>query len=519
MDIFGQLAYNMSLGFATAFTLTNLGIIGLGVLVGMIVGVLPGIGTMTAIALLLPLSFHLGAESSLILLAGIWYGSSFGGAITSILMNIPGSTANAVTCLDGYAMTRNGRSSVAMFISVISSFIGGSVGIIIMMLFTAPIAQFAIGFSSVEYFALIILGLVAASSVGSNSILKGLAMVVIGIMLGVVGTDLYTGFQRYTFGSFDLMGGISLVALSMGVFGISEIIFSIQDHDKRVKITGNSVRMRDMLPEKSEWSSLGMPVARGTAIGSVLGALPGTGPAIAAYMAYAIESRVSRNKANFGKGAPEGVTAPESANNAADITSFIPTLALGIPGSATMALMIGALIINGVSPGPQLINNEPALFWGLIVSFWIASLLLLFLSLPLVGVWVRLLSIPTHLLMPAIIVFVCIGAYSVSSSPMDVWLVAGLGLLGYLARVFSFPQAPLILGFVLGPMLEEHFRRAMLISRGDISTFLGSTTSQVILLATLVIFIWGIWSGLRERREQIALKAEARLQGEALNND
>lgn len=519
MDVFTQLFANMSLGFATAFTLTNLGIIGLGVVVGMAVGVLPGIGTMTAIALLLPLSFHLGAESSLILLAGIWYGSNYGGAITSILMNIPGSTANAVTCLDGYEMTKNGRGSVALFMSVIASFIGGSIGIVIMMLFTAPIAEFAQGFSSVEYFALIVLGLVAASSVGGDSMVKGLAMVVIGIMFGVVGTDLYTGFQRYTFGSFDLMSGISLVALSMGVFGVAEIIFSVQDDASRVKITGKSVKFREMLPRKSEWSSLGGPVARGSAIGSLLGALPGTGPAIAAYMAYAIENRVSPNKANFGKGAVEGVTAPESANNAADITSFIPTLALGIPGSATMALMIGALLINGIAPGPQFMTSQPALFWGLIVSFWIGSLLLLVLSLPLVGVWVRLLSIPTHYLMPAVIVFVCIGAYSVSSSAMDVWLVAGLGVVGYLARVFAFPQAPLILGFVLGPMLEEHFRRAMLISRGDISTFVGSTTSQIILLITLAIFMWGIWSGLRERRGKLAAQAEERLQGEALNND
>lgn len=519
MDIFNQLFANMSLGFATVFTLTNMGIIAIGVVLGMVVGVLPGIGTMTAIALLLPLSFHLGAESSLILLAGIWYGSNYGGAITSILMNIPGSTANAVTCLDGYQMTRNGRASVALFMNVIASFIGGSVGIIVMMLFTAPIAQFAIGFSSVEYFALIVLGLVAASSVGGDSMMKGLAMVVIGVMLGVVGTDLYTGYQRYTFGSMDLLSGISLVALSMGVFGVAEIIFSIQEEETRVKVKGASVNFRDMLPRKSEWQALGMPVLRGTAIGTALGALPGTGPAISAYLAYAVEARVSPNKANFGKGAVEGVTAPESANNAADITSFIPTLALGIPGSATMALMIGALIINGIAPGPQLINNEPALFWGLIVSFWIGNLMLLVLSLPLVGIWVRLLAIPTHLLMPGVIVFVCIGAYSVTMSPMDVWIVAALGVLGYLSRIFAYPQAPLLLGFVLGPMLEEHFRRAMLISRGNMSTFLGTTTSQVILAVTLAIFIWGLWAGLRARKQKSTESPEDQLQGDALHND
>lgn len=500
MDLIGQLFANMSLGFATVFTLTNLSIIAFGVIVGMLVGVLPGIGTMTAIALLLPLAFHLGAESSLILLAGIWYGTNNGGAITSILMNLPGTPANAVTCLDGYQMTKNGRGSVALFMAVIASFLGGSIGIVVMMLFTAPIAQFAISFSSVEYFALIILGLVAASSVGSKSMIKGLAMVVIGIMIGIVGTDLYSGHQRFTFGNLDLMTGVSLVALSMGVFGVSEIVWAIQDRNNRVKIGGQSVRFKAMMPARKEWTSLGMPVIRGSTIGSLLGTLPGTGPAIAAYMSYAIESRTSPKRDKFGKGIVEGVTSPESANSAADITSFIPTLALGIPGSATMALMIGALIINGIAPGPALITNEPALFWGLIVSFWIGSFMLLVLSLPMIGVWVRVLSIPLHLLMPAVLVLICIGAYSVSGSTMDIWLVALLGVLGYLAYIFGFPQAPLLLGFVLGPMLEEHFRRAMLISRGDLSVLVSTTASQVILALTLLILIWGVWAVVTGRR-------------------
>lgn len=499
MSYLFDLFSNMALGFETVFTLTNLGITAIGVFIGMVVGVLPGIGTMTAIALLLPLSFHLGAQSALILLAGIWYGSNFGGAITAILMNIPGTTANAVACIDGYQMTRQGRSSVALFMQVLASFIGGSIGLIIMMLFTAPISSIALNFSSVEYFALIVLGLVAASSVGSDSVIKGLAMVVVGVMCGVIGTDLYSGYQRFTFDNLDLIGGISLVALTMGVFGVAEIIFSVRDNDSRHVIDPKSVTMRAMLPRRDEWKSLGKPVLRGSLIGSFLGALPGTGPAIAAYMAYAVERRVSPNKANFGKGAIEGVTSPEAANNAADITSFIPTLALGIPGSATMALMIGALIINGVAPGPNLIHDEPALFWGLIVSFWIGSLLLLVLSIPMVGLWVRLLMIPTHLLMPAVLVFVAIGAYSVNLGTIDVWLVALFGLLGCLARMFAYPQAPLLLGFVLGPMLEEHFRRAMLLSRGKFATFLSTPASQIILMLTLLILVWGIWSMLRSR--------------------
>ncbi|MEQ8447189.1 MAG: tripartite tricarboxylate transporter permease [Pelagibacterium sp.] len=519
LDTVLQSFSNLGLGFETAFSLTNLGFISLGVLVGMFVGVLPGIGSVTAIALLLPITYHLGAESSLIMLAGIWYGSTYGGSITSILLNIPGTTANAVTCIDGYKMTEQGRGSTALFTAVIASFLGGSFGIIIMMLFTVPIAQFALGFSSVEYFALIVLGLVAASSIGNAAMMKGLAMVVVGIMVGVIGTDLYTGYQRFTFGNLDLITGVSLVSLSMGVFGIAEIIMSIQNGADRKKIDKDTVSFRAMLPQKGEWGRIGMPILRASGIGSILGALPGTGPAISAYMAYALESRIAKDKSRIGNGAIEGVATPEAANNAADVTSFIPTLALGIPGSATMALMIGALIINGVSPGPQLMNNEPGLFWGLIVSFWIGSLLLLVLCLPLVSVWVRLLMVPFHLLMPAILVFVCIGAYSVHGSPVDVWLVAILGILGYLARMFAFPQAPLILGFVLGPMLEEHFRRAMLISRGDFGVFFESTTSAVILAVTAIIFVWGIWSGISDKRRAAAARVQQAAQGQTVNSD
>ena len=494
---------NLGLGFETAFSLTNLGFISLGVVVGMFVGVLPGIGAVTAIALLLPITYHLSAESSLIMLAGIWYGSTYGGSITSILLNIPGTTANAITCIDGYKMTERGRGSTALFTAVIASFLGGSFGIVVMMLFTVPIAELALGFSSVEYFALIVLGLVAASSISTASMAKGLSMVVIGIMIGVIGTDLYSGYQRYTFGILDLVVGVSLVSLSMGVFGIAEIVMSIQSGTDKRKIEKDVISFRAMMPEKGEWARIRMPMLRASTIGSILGALPGTGPAISAYMAYALESRIARDRSQIGTGVIEGVATPEAANNAADVTSFIPTLALGIPGSATMALMIGALIINGVAPGPQLMTNEPALFWGLIVSFWIGSLLLLILCLPLVNIWVRLLMVPFHVLMPAILVFVCIGAYSVHGSPVDVWLVALLGVLGYLARLFDFPQAPLILGFVLGPMLEEHFRRAMLISRGDFGVFLGSATSVTILSLTLLILFGGIWSGLRDRRQTV----------------
>lgn len=498
---------NLAIGFHTAFSLVNLGFVTLGVLVGIFIGVLPGIGAVTAIALLLPLTFQLDATSALILLAGIWYGSTFGGSITAILLNIPGTTSNAVTCIDGNAMTRQGRGAVALFTAVLSSFVGGSIGIVVIMLFTAPIAKLALDFSSVEYFALIVLGLVAASSISTTSVVKGLAMVVVGVMIGVVGTDLYSGALRFTFGSMDLLDGITLVSVSMGVFGVSEVIVTIQDAENR-KLSRDGISFRAMIPARGEMRRIWAPILRASGIGSILGTLPGTGPAVAAFMAYAVETRVSRNRDAFGNGAIEGVAAPESANNSADMTAFIPTLALGIPGSATMALMLGALIVNGIAPGPMLMTNEPELFWGLVVSFWIGNLILLLLAIPLIGVWIRLLAVPFHILLPAILVFVCIGAYSVSGSALDVWLVAGLGAMGYFARSFGFPLAPVILGFVLGPMLEEHFRRAMLVSRGNFAVFVQSPVSAVLLAITAALLVYGLWSGHKERRRRLT-RAEA----------
>jgi len=499
MEIVNQFMSNVAIGFDTAFSLSNLGFVALGVVVGAFVGVLPGIGSITAISLLLPLVFHLDATSSLIMLAGIWYGSTFGGSITAILLNIPGTPANAVTCIDGHAMTKQGRGSVALFTAAISSFIGGSIGIVIMMLFTAPIAYFALSFSSVEYFSLIVLGMVAASTISHESALKGLAMVVIGIMIGTIGTDIYSDTFRFTFGFLELVDGIGLVAVAMGVFGIAEVVSSLQADVARIT-HHQSIRMRTMVLTRDEVKRIRLPILRGSGIGSFLGALPGTGPAISAFMAYALETRLSKEGGRFGHGAIEGVAAPEAANNSADITAFIPTLSLGIPGSATMALMIGALTINGIAPGPNLMSTKPELFWGLVVSFWIGSFLLLLLSIPLIGMWVRLLMVPLRVMVPAILMFICIGTYSVNNSAFDIWLVALLGVGGFFARQFAFPAAPLILGFVLGPMLEEHFRRAMLISRGDFTVFVERPVSMVILLITLALLIWGIWSGARDNR-------------------
>jgi|TARA_R100000935_G_scaffold25088_1_gene44727 TctA family transporter len=489
---------NLALGIETAITLNNLGFVVLGVMVGIFIGVLPGIGAVTAIALLLPLSFQLDATGGLILLAGIWYGATFGGSITAILLNIPGTTSNAVTCIDGNAMTRQGRGSLALFTAVVASFVGGSIGIIVMMLFTVPIARFAAGFSSVEYFSLIIFGLVAASSISESSVAKGLATVVAGVMIGCVGTDIYSGQGRFTFGNLDLMNGVTLVAVSMGVFGVSEVIATLRGGE-RPAFDRSGIRFRAMLPSRAEWRAISGPILRGSGIGSFFGTLPGTGPAIAAFMAYATEGR-TKSRSRLGQGAIEGVAAPEAANNAADMTAFIPTLALGIPGSATMALMLGALIVNGISPGPQMMTNEPALFWGLIVSFWIGNIVLLVLAIPLIGLWARLLLVPFRMLMPAILVFICMGAFSVSGAATDVWLVLGLGLFGTLARSYGFPLAPVILGFVLGPMLEEHFRRAMLISRGDPAVFLQGPISAGLLAVTAAILIWSVASNFKRMR-------------------
>lgn len=508
METFGQFFADISLGFATAISPGNIMWCFLGVSTGTFTGVLPGIGPITAISLLLPLTFHLDPTSALIMLAGIWYGSTFGGCITAILLNIPGTPANAVTCIDGHAMANQGRASQALFIAVMSSFLGGCFGIIIMMAFTGSISQIALSFSSVEYFSLIVLGLVAATAISHEAALKGLASVVVGVMVGTVGTDVYSGDMRFTFGYIELAEGVSLVALAMGLFGISEIIASLQYRANRT-VDRSSVRLGAMKLSLSEIRPLTFPILRASSIGSLLGALPGTGPAIASFMAYAVETRVTKDRSRFGRGAPEGVAAAESANNAADMTAFIPTLSLGIPGSPTMALMLGALIINGIAPGPMLMSNEPELFWGLVVSFWLGSLILLGLSIPLIGIWVRLLMVPYRILVPAIIMFICIGTYSVHNTSFDVWLIAVLGLAGYLLRQFGFPAAPLLLGFVLGPMLEDHFRRAMLLSRGDFMTFVESPVSLVTLLITLALLVWGIWSGRRECGQLRAAKEDS----------
>lgn len=482
---------NILLGLETAFSMYNLFYCFVGVFLGTLLGVIPGIGVLAAISMLFPMTFHLEPTAALIMLAGIWYGTSYGGNTASILLNVPGSPSNAVTCLDGYPMTLQGRGGIALLMTTVASFCGGSIGILLLMSFAPTISAYALNFSSAEYFSLMLLGLVAASNISGGSVIKGLIMVTFGILFGTVGSDIYTGTRRFDFGILDLADGINLVALAMGLFGVAEVISSIGKVDGS-RVDRSSLKLSAMKPTRDDVKRSWMPMVRGSSIGSFFGTLPGTGPSIAAFMAYAVERRVAKQPERFGKGAIEGIMAPESANNAADQTSFIPTLALGIPGSATMALMLGALMIHGIAPGPQLMTDQPSLFWGLVMSFWIGNVLLVILNVPLIGLWVRLLMVPYKLLFPAVLMFICIGTYSVNNSAFDVLLVVVFGAIGYGMRVLGFPAAPMLLGFVLGPMMEEHFRRAMLLSRGDFSTFIDRPISATVLAFTVFVLLLGL---------------------------
>ncbi|MCU4652036.1 tripartite tricarboxylate transporter permease [Roseibacterium sp. SDUM158016] len=498
-----EILANVALGLETALEPTNLLYCFLGVALGTIVGVIPGVGPLAAIAMLIPLTFYLDPTPALIMLAGIWYGTTYGGSTASILLNVPGTTSAAVTALDGYPMAQQGRASVALFMTAVASFAGGSIGIIVMMGFAPLIAQYALNFGPTEYFALMLLGLVAAASLSDGPPAKGLAVVTLGVAFGCIGTDIYSGAQRFTFDSLNLMDGLNLIALAIGLFGIAEII-STAGRREPTMVTKDSVRLRAMIPTKDDRRRSWMPVLRGAGFGSFFGTLPGTGPSIASFVAYAFEKRISKTPERFGKGAIEGIMAPEAANNAADQTAFIPTLALGVPGSATMALMLGVLIIHGIQPGPTLMAREPELFWGLVMSFWIGNLLLLVLNIPLVGLWARLLLVPYYILYPAVLVFICIGTLSVQQNIFHVWTVAFFGVVGYLMRVLGFSAAPLLLGFVLGPLMEEHFRRAMLISGGDFGFFFDRPISAVVMCLTGILLAHSLYRTVRAKMKSKA---------------
>lgn len=492
---------NIALGVDRAFSPDALLFCFIGVSVGTLIGVLPGLGPMAAISLALPLTYYLDPTVALIMLAGIFYGTQYGGSTASILLNLPGSATAAVTCLDGYPMAQQGQAQLALFITAINSFVGASFAIILVMGFAPVIADFALRFSAAEYFSVMLLGLIAASTLSLGSPVKGLAMVIVGLALGLVGTDVNTGMFRYTFGFFELADGLSLVAVAMGLFGVAEILSNIGKPVGKAVDVGK-INLKSMLPTKAQWRQLAMPTARGSIVGSFVGALPGTGPGIAAFMAYALEKKLARDPSRFGKGAIEGISAPEAANNAAVQAAFIPTLSLGIPGDAVVALLLGAMLIHGITPGPNLINNQPDLFWGLIISFWVGNVMLLFLNIPLIGLWVRLLQIPYHLLYPAVLLLICIGVYSSNNNVFDIYIVLIFGVVGFLMRKFDYPAAPLLLGFILGPLLEEHFRRALLLSQGNPLVFFERPISAIFLAVCLVFLASAFLPRIRFFRKQ-----------------
>jgi putative tricarboxylic transport membrane protein len=494
-----ELLDNLTMGLTVAVSLQNLLYCFIGCMVGTLIGVLPGIGPVATIAMLLPITFHLPPTASLIMLAGIYYGAAYGGSTTSILVNLPGESSSVVTCLDGYQMARNGRAGAALTISALGSFFAGTVGTIIIVMFAAPLTAMAQKFGPADYCSLMALGLVAAVVLASGSVLKAIAMVFLGMLFGLVGTDVNTGAQRFTFDIPELSDGIDFAPIAMGLFGIAEIVVNLERHMSR---TGGAIKVTSLWPTREETRRAIPAAIRGTFLGAALGVLPGGGPTLGAFSAYTLEKKLSKRPEQFGKGAVEGVAAPEAANNAAAQTSFIPMLTLGIPSNAVMALMVGAMIIQGIQPGPEVMTKKPDLFWGMIVSMWIGNLMLVVINLPMIGMWVKLLTVPYRFLAPAILLFCCIGAYSLQNSTFHVMQVAAFGVLGYIFSRLGCEGAPFLLGLVLGPQMEEYFRRAMLLSRGDPSVFVQRPISLGLLIATAVLLIIMALPGIKKAREE-----------------
>ena len=501
-----ELLANLELGLMTALTAENLLYCFLGVSLGMLIGVLPGIGHFAAISLLMPLTFHVPATASLIMLAGIYYGAQYGGSICSILLNLPGTASSAVVCLDGYPMAQKGKAGVAIFLTTISSFVGSMIAIIVLISVAPPLARLALSFTSVEFFSMMLLGLVAAATLVNGGMLAGAASVIIGLILGLVGTDVNSGILRFTYGIPQLFDGISLVALAMALFGVVEVISNANSRDG-AKVRNYDVSYRALLPNRQELGETWWPTIRGSVVGTIIGILPGTGGgSIASFMAYAVEKRTARDPSRFGKGAIAGIAAPEGANNAAAQSAFIPTLTLGVPGDAVMALMLGALLIHGVMPGPRVVTENPELFWGLVVSFLIGNVMLLILNIPMIGLWVRILQIPYQILFPSIVLMVCVGIFSITQSAVDVLTVAVFGGLGYiLVAVLRFEPAPLLLGFILAPLLEENFRRAMRIHRGNLAVFIERPLSAAFIAASVLVVLLVLYGAIRARQRSKAL--------------
>ncbi|TNC46928.1 tripartite tricarboxylate transporter permease [Rubellimicrobium rubrum] len=502
MDLFS----NLALGFATAATPLNLGFCLIGVILGTLIGVLPGIGATATIAMLLPITFQLEPVSSLIMLAGIYYGAQYGGSTTAILINMPGESSSAVTAIDGYQMARRGKAGTALAVAALGSFFAGTVATLLVAIFAPPLTAVALQFGAAEYFSLMVLGLVCAVALAHGSFLKALAMVVLGLLLGLVGTDIYTGAPRFTLGLPELADGLSFVALAVGVFGIAEILRNLEGGQGDREVLGQ--KLGGLFPSREDLKAMVGPMLRGTALGSALGILPGGGAVLAAFGSYTIEKRLSKRPEEFGQGAIAGVAGPESANNAGAQTSFIPLLTLGIPANPVMALMVGAMIIQGIVPGPNVATEQPALFWGIIASMWIGNLMLIVLNLPLIGIWVKLLKVPYHVLFPIIIAFSSIGVYSVKGNAFDLFAVAGFGLLGYVFLKLRCEPAPLLLGFVLGPLLEENLRRAMILGRGDPMVFLTRPISAGLLVLTLAVVVIMLMPRVRRKREEVFVEGD-----------
>jgi putative tricarboxylic transport membrane protein len=486
------------LGFSVALSIKNLVLCFTGCLIGTLIGVLPGVGPIATIAMLLPLTFGIDPVGALIMLAGIYYGAQYGGSTTAILVNIPGEATSVVTTIDGHQMARQGRAGIALGIAAIGSFVAGTIATIIITLLAVPLTRLALLFGPADYFALMVLGLMFAVVLARGSVPKAIAMILVGILLSTIGTDIQTGDQRLTYGMSEISDGLDFAVIAMGVFGFAEILRNIESPETRNVVRGAIGRL---LPGPSELRQSAGPIARGTFIGSLLGLLPGNGAVLGPFASYALEKKLARDPSRFGRGAIEGVAGPESANNAGAQTAFIPLLTLGIPPNAVMALMVGAMTIHGIIPGPQIITKQPGLFWGMIASMWVGNLMLLIINLPLVGLWVRLLKVPYRLMFPAIVLFCCIGIYSINNSGLEVFMVAVFGLFGYMLVKLGFEPAPMLLGFVLGRLMEEKLRQALVISRGSFMTFLERPLSAALLALALVLIIVAIVPSVRRGRE------------------
>jgi TctA family transporter len=495
-----ELITNLSLGFSVAFTLQNLAYAFAGCLLGTLIGVLPGLGPVATIAMLLPSIYALDATPALIMLAGIYYGAQYGGSTTAILINVPGESSSVVTAIDGYAMARSGRAGAALAAAGLGSFFAGCVGTLIIAAFAPPLTEVAFKFGPAEYFSLMVLGLIGAVVLASGSLIKAIAMIILGLLLGQINTDVISGVPRYSFDIPELTDGVSFVAIAMGVFGFGEIISNLGRPAEHREVFTKDVK--GLWPTKKDFQEAWPAVLRGTALGSVLGILPGGGALLSSFASYTLEKKITKNPSvPFGQGAIQGVAGPESANNAGAQTSFIPMLTLGIPPNAVMALMVGAMTIKGIQPGPQVMTSNPDLFWGLIASMWIGNAMLIILNLPLIGIWIKLLTVPYRFLFPAIVVFCGIGLYTLNNNNFDVFMAAGFGIVGYFFYKLGCEPAPLLLGFILGPMMEENLRRALLLSRGDWTTFMSRPLSAALLIAATLMIVVVMMPAIKSKRE------------------